>query len=668
MITKIVPLVSILAWFGLWGLGGWGLTRKAFKLSRRDEFLIGLGIGFVVETWLSNLLGRFLPPTAGFWLSAGLVFLVGLAANLINRQPTKKWFPIPINFWQLFSLIALTAMFTAVGRGLAIFDDYQNLPLTSQLATGDIPPRFSFNPQVRYDYHYFLILFAAQVMRLAQSTPWFSIDLARGLALAFSGIYAGMLARRLTKSSLAGWLGSLVFLFSGGIRWVFLLMPPGFVAQISAQITLIDSGKHTAPDLAAALVRPWAIHGTGPFEFPFAFISGINIPSVLIHNGSGVVRSVLLILALLTFDRWKNKWAAAALSGIMLAAFGLAFETNVLFLTLAWLALAVYIAIRNKKLALPAALWGWLGLNLAAGIVILVQGGVFSGIFIDFIERITGNAAEAYHTFQFSIALPPQVISRHLGTLILTRPIGLLSAFLEIGPVILVLPLVIGRLKTAYTQQHWFETSFILAGLLSIFSIFVQYGGVGIGGVGDAIRLYFPILHVCTLYAVPLTWNWVKTGGEKLQTTAGVLGLTSLMGGLVSFGIAMIAAQQPVISYFMTELDAIMFDRHWDQLEADALVFDPAPGRAVTVLGRYTDSSENWWVNKESWLALKASPNPYDLQAAGYDYALIDRGYVEQLDPEYREAFDDVCIIEIDSVSVTGPKDYRRLLDLRGCR
>jgi len=55
---------------------------------------------------------------------------------------------------------------------------------------------------------------------------------------------------------------------------------------------------------------------------------------------------------------------------------------------------------------------------------------------------------------------------------------------------------------------------------------------------------------------------------------------------LVFFGIQLIAIQKPTLPLFITELDARMEKRHWNQLAPDAMVFDPDPLRVVTVFGR----------------------------------------------------------------------------------
>jgi len=87
----------------------------------------------------------------------------------------------------------------------------------------------------------------------------------------------------------------------------------------------------------------------------------------------------------------------------------------------------------------------------------------------------------------------------------------------------------------------------------------------------------------------------------------------------------------------------------------------------VTVFGRLTDSSQDWWIEKDSWLALVEAPNPYDLRAGGFDYAFVHRDYVDGLAPEHREMLDAYCVEVVDEIVIYGPRDYRLLLDLRGC-
>ena len=71
-----------------------------------------------------------------------------------------------------------------ISRGLAIFDDYAHLPTISIMATGEIPPQFALNPDIPYSYHYFLLLFGAQIISLTGIMPWTAWDIARTFTIA----------------------------------------------------------------------------------------------------------------------------------------------------------------------------------------------------------------------------------------------------------------------------------------------------------------------------------------------------------------------------------------------------------------------------------------------------------------------------------------------------
>ncbi len=128
-------------------------------------------------------------------------------------QPKVQW-----SKWLLF--IVAVFIFTLIGRGLGMLDDFQNLPTVSIMATGDIPPHLPGAPDVHYGYHYFLILLGVQFMRVASAAPWTALDLARGLTLALAIALAGLLALRLTRNKTVAWLSAAFFAFASGTRWL----------------------------------------------------------------------------------------------------------------------------------------------------------------------------------------------------------------------------------------------------------------------------------------------------------------------------------------------------------------------------------------------------------------------------------------------------------------
>ncbi|HOT53753.1 MAG TPA: hypothetical protein PLH68_07025, partial [Anaerolineaceae bacterium] len=222
---KFIPLLSVLLWAALWSAGGFLILVNTIKTQRHETTLLGLGLGLVLQVWLANLTGRLLAPIPAFWLSAGLVFTVGLALTIIlkNWKSVREHLVFPPGQWLAF--FALLYAFFMIGRGLAIFDDYQNLPVTSLLASGSIPPIFPLNPALSFDYHYLLLLNAAQWTRLAGFFPWTALDFARALCFSLAVLYTFLLGLRLTRSKLGAWLSAVFAAFAGGTRWIMLFLP-----------------------------------------------------------------------------------------------------------------------------------------------------------------------------------------------------------------------------------------------------------------------------------------------------------------------------------------------------------------------------------------------------------------------------------------------------------
>ena len=176
----LLDFAPLVLWALLWIIGGCLLAASLFRLRRSEVAMIGLGIGLVTETWLANILAQMMSAAIAFWLAAVLTLTGGLIAWIIlKRKNIKIDFSYSLNPWLI--LFLLTFLFISIGRGLALFDDYQNIPTTSLMATGDIPPHFALDPHFSFNYHYFLLLFAAQFMRLGNMFPWTALDASRGL-------------------------------------------------------------------------------------------------------------------------------------------------------------------------------------------------------------------------------------------------------------------------------------------------------------------------------------------------------------------------------------------------------------------------------------------------------------------------------------------------------
>jgi hypothetical protein len=168
-------------------------------------------------------------------------------------------------------------------------------------------------------------------------------------------------------------------------------------------------------------------------------------------------------------------------------------------------------------------------------------------------------------------------------------------------------------------------------------------------------------------FAVPLVWLWVSRRPAVVKMLAAFVGLVTITSGLVMFGIELIAIQRPVYSYFITPLDARMTRAHWDRLEPGALVFDPQPSRATTVLGRPTDSSYTWYRTKPEWETLRAAPDPFQLRAAGYRYIYLDNRYWDGIPVEIQQALSGACV-KMTSEANDDQGNFRRLLDISACQ
>jgi hypothetical protein len=125
-------------------------------------------------------------------------------------------------------------------------------------------------------------------------------------------------AFRITHRWLPAFLSRVVVL-AGGARLLLLLLSPWFS---HFEITLIGSAASSATHLAEAMISPWKIDGAGPLPFPFAFYSGIHQPYVMGYTGIAGSGALILLLLLLTAERWNGK-GAIVVTGALIAAWRL---------------------------------------------------------------------------------------------------------------------------------------------------------------------------------------------------------------------------------------------------------------------------------------------------------------------------------------------------------
>ncbi len=677
MLEKLLFLL----WLLTWTLGGLLLASAAFRLPHRFILGVGLALGAVAQVWFANLLGFLLPAPVAFWGGALLTLALGLAFTRPFSLKEILRVLLPASLAQILALLFLTYLFTAIGRGLLLFEDYQNLPTISLMARGDIPPTFALDPNVRFGYHYLMLLFAAQITRLGGIVPWNALDFTRGLFFALTLLLIYLWVGRMTRSRLAAFAGALFAAFAGGARWLLLLLPTSWVASLSESITLLGSAAQSVPDLARGLTLPWAVDGGPPLPFPFAFINGIAPPLVLSHGGSGMMVSALTVLLLIVY-RFVRDWRGNLLLVILLAALAnlgehaylAAFFGLGLSLLIHW--------IRTRSLKIPRDFLPWIGLGAASGFFAAFQGGVITEIVRGFLGPRAGAAAsDSYFTIGFSLNPHPTVISGHLGLLDLTNPPQLLVALFEIGPILLALPITAIWGWKMLKAHRWWDAALVFGGVMGLASLFLKYEGSA--GITATSRLFADLLTPLMLFAVPLLWTWatnistatfmlpVKRKMNLAVPTLLSLGFISIFSGLILFGVELTAAQKPVLPLAMQSADVRLYNEYWNTLEPDALIFDTLPARAVTIFGRYTDSHETWYVPKQSWIMLAQNPFPRALRAAGFDYFYYSLINWENFSPEVQTALEDSCVkfvVQADGIrSDTLRPSWVRLVDIRGC-
>ena len=660
-------LLLMILWIALWSVGGIWIVRRAYNLRPNEELITGVGVGLILQNWAANLAAYVLPPLTAFWLAAGVVLLAGLAFSWkAIRSDWRTLFNLPVYPWQFVLLLILVYVFFMAGRGLAVLDDYQNLPVTSLLAAGEIPPRFALDPAVSFNYHYLLLLFAGQLMRIAGLYPWVALDLARSIGFSIGLMLTGLYVQRITWSKLAGFTAGVVAAFGGGTRWLMLLLPGRILDLMSPQIKMLGTYAGL-PELPLALVSSWPVETGARWEIPFAFANGVNGVNVWgYHSGHAAFTAVIVGILFLTHNR-QRKWVGRAITAILLA--GLALVSEVAFTTFAvgLVLVALVYAIQHKSLRLPASLWNWFWVMAAAGLISLFQGGVITGVVFSKVGELLhpAEAAASYFTGGFSLLWPPAVLSSHLGFLRLTNPWQLLAAFFEIGPTIFILPLVaIWAVKT-YRWGRWYEAAIFIYAFLSFLVFFVRYDGSA-GPTALTRAQSFPGMTIA--WAVPVLWIWGRKRSENIKILIAGMLLVTVFGGMIIFSTELTAAREPLISTFMNNLDARMLDRHWDQLPQDALIFDPNPSRTPTIFARYTDSHLTWYVEKPEWRQLMDAPDVYDMRLAGFDYVYYDHAYWSRLPAEFAGAFKEDCVLLLDEQTPKFGEDFRRLLDIRNCQ
>ena len=665
--NSLIDIVLYLLLSSGWALGGYLLVRSAFHLRPSERIVSGLAVGFLLFISLSNLLAHVLPLMYAFWGSSFGIFVAAVVcvwrSNLRHWLEKRDLHAIPL----MVSLVALTVLFTLILRGESIFDEYLHLPLISIMAAGEIPPHFYLNPDFYFAYHYGIQVFAASLVRLAGFFPWSAWDVSRALTIAFTLVLGWIWVRRVTRSRTAAWLGSILFTFGGGTRWLLLLLPTNLSNWVSHSVNLVGTGLDTAPTLAEALHKTWLIEGGGSVVFPFAFHNGIFVPVFFNLGATGAMPYMTVLLLLLLLPRRRFSPAGLIIWCLLFTTLALSAEH---FFAVIWvgIALAATIAlIFHKKFykSIPKdILLQWSIILSLSALLSLVQGGFISETARNLITTISGTASQSYNARGFSIRWPPGLLSAHLGPLSIFNPGQLVALLTELGLALLLVPVIFTRFKKWLRHKDWYSPGLDISVVLSlVFPLFFQYEvdrsitRMPATGLWTSLVLGFPILwmtfpHLKTIFRLGLVIGYIMI----------------VLGGMVIFRSQLNSIPHEELSYYIDDLDASYAIEYWNKLPEGTQVLDRIPERSVTIFGRITRAKSGIYDPLPDWEALIADPIPTRIATSGYDYVYMDRVWWDSLTPAQQGNFQQSCIDIIDEREQNEGTDYRLLVKVSACR
>ena len=651
----------------LWAVGGWLVARHMFSLHSRERIAVGGSAGLLLFIVAGNALANLLPVPLAFWSGAFLVFIVGLGSAHLSR--IRPLFCLDdLKAWPTLASIGLIfLLFTFILRGLGIFDDYLHLPLVSLMAAGDIPPHFYANPDSSFAYHYGLQFLSAAMVRIGGFFPWSAWDMARACALSLTAALSWLWIRRLTRSPWAAYAGATLAVFGGGTRWVLLFLPSSWLIQLGAHLELQPSLVLAGPDFYTAMLSPWPVDGGSPLQLPFAFANGLYIPLNYLLGSTGAMPALTILVILLLGSRARLRSTEAVVFGLLLASLALTAE-HLYILTIVALAMALGTEVlrRLRKGGFPPkeTLYPWLLVSGLSILLSLLQGGFITEGAKTFVSRLQGlSVSAAANYYGFALRWPPGLMSGHLGPLSLLDFHQAVILVAELGPALLLLPLLAAHwLRRMPSTPRW-PTILAWASLLSLlFPILVKY-------VVDRSTTRFPAtaLWLWTVLGFPVLWLALKDSRPLWRMCSAAAFFAAILGGLVMFSVELAAIPHPQISYFIVPEEAPISRRYWNRLGDGALVIDTQPERAVTLFGRPVRARQDIYIPLAGWEALVADPDPLTMAQAGYRYVYLDDSWWNRLTAQQQQTLTQPCVTLVDSVEVEA-SGFRKLLDVSNCR
>lgn len=657
-----------LATAALWILGGWSLATHAFRLEARERLMVGFGLGLASYLWFANLVGRWLPPSAGFVVAALLVFALGLAFAWKGERPRLDFNDLRHWRWIVLAL-ALAWLLARLARGLAIFDDRKNLSIVSTMAAGDIPPHHYMNSADFFAYHYGFQLLGASLVRLGGLLPWSAYDASKAVVGAYTLVLVGLFARRYVSTARAAAIVAGAVALSTGTRYLLLLAPAPLMAALDPLVVVRSLDEVAGMPLSQALLQGLVLDDGPPAPFLYAFMNGIGWPLVMaVHAGPSTLSFALLLLAWMVVPRAKTP-AAIGVLAILFALWAMVWESSYGLMLLAGL-LAAYWAWKPRQGACSGARGASLALAISLPLA-LVQGGTITEKARQLLlapGSPAGSAGDPASLGGFALRWPPAIYSGHLSALSIASPLELLVAVLELGPVVLFTPWITAWAWRRFRQGDWMAGVVVASAWLGfLLPIFFSYEYDR-----DIVRFTKHGLLVWTLALALMLWESSPGWGPRLRASAAAALALMAFGGLAVFGTELSAAAASVLTEEgVTGLDARMARQAWDRLPPGSQVFDPQSWRATMVTGRLTRvvaSNVSYdYEHSLQWENLRANPTVEGFLQGGFRYVYVDEAWWAGLSESSRAALSADCVRLVAEAVDEERRQFRRLIGLEGC-
>ncbi len=717
---------------GLWvlSLAWWGWravarrTGPAWDAATRT--LVGLVLGQAAWLVAANALGYALPPRGALVLAWALLLAAALAVD--RGASLAPWAREMRQAWPWWALLAaLVAYRWVVEVGVGYADERYHLALISTLATVNLPARLPFDPAQPLAYHYGFDLWAAGLVRLGGWWPWGAYDAAKALWWAVPPLLVARLTRAYTTARGAPAVAALVFVASGGTRYLLRWAPAAWQRAWDARVPLWGVSAELFPSLSQALASRFVTEGHPPIAPGFRWLNGLRAAWVFNHAGPALPAYAFwfaLWLVLLSREDGAPRRTTLVVAALV-AAWGLVGEASLLLFALG-VGLALLAAgwrrlqpgarqsgkgrsganpahpppRAGRPLAQPrphaaravgatrrssGAGQGWRGwprdehapsllppalaslppwaCGLALGLLVALVQG--GTLTVAWQSRL-GLLPQPAAAGTFALRWPPAFLSAHLGALPLTDPALWPVMLAEVGPWVLAVPWLYRTWWRTRPAAPWERGLWLAAGLGFVLPLVVQYRAAGGLQGSDRDMTRFATWSL-TLWMLCLVWLWPRWWRSR-PGLAAVVALALALSLVPAAGLTrahLSAWARPVVAATLTPWDVRMAEQVWDRLPADARVFDPRGLRGVAVTAR---------------LGLPAAPEPAArpwpwadaLRAAGFTHAYLDdRWWATTLTPAEQTAWRAACGAPVAQVVPPPEAEFwlraLALWDLRAC-